>query len=309
MIAVTGAGGFIGSALVRRLIADGFEVTGLDNFISGRRENLEELSGNNRFRLIEQDITQPFDVPGELEGVYHLASIASPVFYWKHPVETLLSGALGTLRMLELAEARNTRLLLTSTSEVYGDPEVHPQTEDYRGNVDCTGPRSMYDESKRFAEALTVAFGNRGVNGAIVRIFNTYGPRMRPDDGRVVPAFISRALAGEDLEVHGDGTQTRSFCYVDDMVEGLVQVFNSDLSGPYNLGNPQETTIIELARIVVDLCGSPSGIRHIERPEQDPTRRCPDIGRVRSDIGWEPRVNLEEGLRKTIEYFRALRNR
>ena len=307
MIVVSGAAGFIGSALVRRLLEEGEEVLALDNFLSGSRRNLEPLLGEPRLRLLEHDVTNPLEVPGKVEGVLHLASLASPVFYRRHPVETLLSGALGTLNMLRLAAEKKARFLFTSTSEIYGDPEVHPQPEDYHGNVDPTGPRSMYDESKRFGEALTSAFGRRGVDAVIARIFNTYGPGMRADDGRVVPAFITRALAGRDLEVHGDGSQTRSFCYIDDMVEGLLLLFRSRLSGPFNLGNPEEVSILELARRIIRLCGSPSGIVHVERPPQDPGRRRPDISRIRRELGWQPRVPLDEGLRKTIEYYRAQR--
>lgn len=307
MIVVSGAAGFIGSGLVQRLLADGEEVLGFDNFISGRRENLGGALSKPKFRLAERDITEPLEVDGPVDGIFHLASIASPIFYWRYPVETLLSGALGTLRMLELAEKKGARLLYTSTSEVYGDPEVHPQTENYRGNVDPVGPRSMYDESKRFAEALVTAFRKRGVSAVIVRIFNTYGPGMRADDGRVVPAFITRALEGGDLEVHGDGSQTRSFCYIDDMIEGLVRAFRSDAEGPLNIGNPEEVTVLELARRTIELAGSSSGIRHVERPSQDPSRRCPDIALIKKSLGWQPRVPLDEGLKRTIEYFRALR--
>lgn len=305
MLVVSGAAGFIGSALARRLLADGEQVLGLDNFISGRLRNVEDLVKQPSFRLLEADITRPVEVAGAAEGVFHLASIASPVFYARYPLETLASGALGTLNMLQLAAAKGARLLLASTSEVYGEPAVHPQPEHYFGNVDPVGPRSMYDESKRFAEALTAAYGRTGLSTVIVRIFNTYGPGMRADDGRVVPAFITRALAGQPLLVHGDGKQTRSFCYIDDLVDGLLAVWRSAHAGPFNIGNPQETSVFDLARIVIRLCGSASRIEHVERPAQDPSRRCPDISRVSQLVGWRPRTPLEAGLLRTIEYFRA----
>jgi dTDP-glucose 4,6-dehydratase len=306
-IAVTGAAGFIGSHLVERLLADGHSVVGIDNLLTGRRENLGALPRGSDFELVERDCSEPLPdaaFRGTLGGVFHLASPASPVDYVEHPLETLRVGSEGTRNALELARAKGARFLLASTSEVYGDPEVHPQREDYWGNVNPTGPRSVYDEAKRFAEALASAYAREGlVSVRIARIFNTYGPRMRPRDGRVVSSFVCAALRGEPLEVYGDGSQTRSFCFVSDMAEGLVRLFESEAEGPVNLGNPEETTIAELAREVIELARSSSKIERRPLPEDDPRRRRPDITLARELLGWRPVVTRREGLSRTIEHF------
>ncbi|MHC4250166.1 MAG: UDP-glucuronic acid decarboxylase family protein [Planctomycetota bacterium] len=307
-LAVTGAAGFIGSHLVDRLLADGHEVVGVDNLVTGSRENLAHLDDDSRFELVEADVCAPLEHPsleGDLGGVYHLASPASPVHYLRLPLETLRTGSEGTRSALELARAKGARFLLASTSEVYGDPDVHPQREDYHGNVNPVGPRSVYDEAKRYAEALASAYAREGLcEVRIARIFNTYGPRMALDDGRALPEFIGAALRGEDIPVFGDGSQTRSFCYVSDLVDGLVRLCGSDLDGPVNLGNPVEITILELAREIIDLAGSSSGIAFRPLPEDDPRRRRPDIARAREGLGWEPRVERRDGLGRTIEDFR-----
>jgi dTDP-glucose 4,6-dehydratase len=302
---VTGGAGFLGMNLARSLMKRGDEVVVIDNLISGRRENVKDLEGKG-LKFIKGDVSKAVKVPGKVDGIYHLASIASPVFYQKYQVETLTVGARGTENVLEYAEKHKVRVLLSSTSEVYGDPLVHPQKEDYWGNVNPIGPRSMYDESKRYSEALAVAFRRQcNVDTAIVRIFNTYGLGMRPDDGRVVPTFIMQALAGKPITIHGDGSQTRSFCYVDDLITGLIAVFESKREGPYNLGNPKETTIRELAEMIIKVMKSRSKLRFVGRPQDDPERRLPDISRVKKDIGWEPHVGLEQGLLKTVEYFKS----
>jgi len=311
--AVTGAAGFIGSHLVDRLLADGHEVVGVDNLVTGSSANLAHLRGEGRFELVEADVCAPLDHPlleGDLDGVYHLASPASPVHYLRLPLETLRTGSEGTRNTLELARSKGARLLLASTSEVYGDPDVHPQREDYWGNVNPVGPRSVYDEAKRYAEALASACAREGLcDVRIARIFNTYGPRMALEDGRALPEFISAALRGEDIPVFGDGSQTRSFCYVSDLVDGLVRLWGADLEGPdaarpVNLGNPVEITILELAREVIDLTGSSSEIVFRPLPQDDPRRRRPDITRAREALGWEPRVERRDGLASTIEDFR-----
>lgn len=295
----------MGTNLANKLIATGHEVVIVDNLISGLQENVAGLDGG-KVLFIKADVSDPLEIPGRVDGVFHMASIASPVFYQKYQVETLTVGARGTENVLEYAIAHNTRVLITSTSEVYGDPLVHPQTENYWGNVNPIGPRSMYDESKRYTEALAVAYQRqRNADVALVRIFNTYGPGMRPDDGRVIPAFIMQAIHGQTLTIHGDGNQTRSFCYVDDMIAGLLGVFSSGRQGPYNLGNPSEVTIGELAALTVKLTGSTSGISYVARPVDDPQKRLPDITRAKDEIGWEPMVELEDGLARTIEYFRS----
>jgi len=307
---VTGAAGFIGSHLCERLLAEGHEVVGLDNFLTGSRRNLEELEGKPGFDFREHDVTEPFDVEPPVHGVFHLASAASPVMYMRYPVETLLAGSHGTRNALELARRHRARFLLASTSEVYGDPLEHPQRETYWGNVNPVGPRSCYDESKRFAEALTMAYHRRyGLRTTIARIFNTYGPRMQLDDGRVVPAFIDQALSGQPITVFGDGSQTRSFCYVTDLVDGLCRLIHSEERYPINLGNPHEMTILEFAELIRRLTGSQVPIRFQPLPQDDPKRRRPDISKARSILGWEPTTPIEEGLRRTIEYFRTLRAR
>jgi dTDP-glucose 4,6-dehydratase len=290
-----------------RLQAEGHTVLGLDNFQTGRARNLAHLTGDARFCLREQDVTQTFAVDGPVDLVLHMASLASPKDYLEHPIETLDVGSLGTRRMLDLALEKGARYLLTSTSECYGDPTVHPQVETYWGNVNPVGPRSCYDESKRFAEALTMAYHRvHGLRTTIARIFNTYGPRMKLDDGRVVPAFLDQALRGLPMTVFGDGSQTRSFCYVSDLVDGLYRLMSSDERYPVNLGNPREMTILEFAEEIRRLTGSASELSFRPLPEDDPRQRQPDIAKARALLGWEPRVSLGEGLARTVEYFREL---
>jgi dTDP-glucose 4,6-dehydratase len=304
---VTGAAGFLGSHLVDRLLAEGHTVTGLDNLITGRLENLAHLKGQRRFRFIRQDVSLPYGFRGPLDGVLHFASPASPPDYQRWPVETLMVGSYGTHRALALAHAKGARFFLASTSEVYGDPLSHPQAESYWGNVNPVGERSMYDEAKRFAEAMTSAWRrSHGVDTRIVRIFNTYGPRMRPRDGRVVSNFIVQALRGEPLTVYGDGSQSRSFCYVSDLVDGIYRLFLSDRCEPTNIGNPKEFTVGELAALVLEMTGSRSPIVRRPLPADDPKVRQPDITAARTVLGWEPRVPLREGLGRTIEYFRGV---
>ncbi|MBZ5728965.1 MAG: SDR family oxidoreductase [Acidobacteriia bacterium] len=306
-IVVSGAAGFIGSHLCDRLLAEGHAVVALDNFLTGSRGNLAHLRGHAAFRLIEQDITQPFAIEGALDAVVNLASPASPKDYLDYPIETLDVGSAGTRRMLELSLEKGARFLLTSTSECYGDPLVHPQVESYWGNVNPVGPRSCYDESKRFAEAVTMAYHRKhGVQSNIARIFNTYGPRMKLNDGRVVPAFLDQALRGEPLTIFGDGSQTRSFCYVSDLVDGLYRLMLSGERYPVNLGNPREMTILEFAEQIRRLTGARSAIVYQPLPEDDPKKRRPDIAKARALLGWEPRVSLEEGLKLTVAYFRGL---
>jgi len=287
-------------------------VAGLDNFLTGSRRNIGHLANEPRFEFHERDITQPFKIEGAVDAVVNAASPASPKDYLEHPIETLDVGSAGTRRMLELALAKGATFLTTSTSECYGDPLVHPQVESYWGNVNPVGPRSCYDESKRFAEALTMAYHRKhGVRTNIVRIFNTYGPRMKLDDGRVVPAFLDQALRGEAMTVFGDGSQTRSFCYVSDLVDGLCRLMMSDERYPVNLGNPRELTILEFAEKIRAMTGSKSAMEFRDLPEDDPKQRKPDISKARALLGWEPKVELEEGLRRTVEYFQgqaALRN-
>jgi dTDP-glucose 4,6-dehydratase len=305
-VIVSGAAGFIGSHMCDRLLAEGHTVVGLDNFLTGSERNLEHLAGQPRFRLVRHDVTLPLGLDNPIDAVIHMASPASPKDYLQHPIETLDVGSAGTRQMLEMARAYNAGFLLTSTSETYGDPLVHPQVETYWGNVNPVGPRSCYDESKRFAEALTMAFHRTyKMRTNIARIFNTYGPRMKLNDGRVVPAFLDQALRGEPMTVFGDGSQTRSFCYVSDLVDGLYRLMQSDERYPVNLGNPEEMTILEFAEHIRRLTSSKSGILHEPLPQDDPKQRKPDIGKARRILGWEPRVSLEDGLRQTIEYFRA----
>jgi len=289
-----------------RLLAEGHAVVGVDNFLTGAEQNITHLMGHPRFRFVSHDITQPLSVADPLDAVVNMASPASPKDYLEHPIETLDVGSAGTRNTLELARAKSARYLLTSTSECYGDPLVHPQVETYWGNVNPVGPRSCYDESKRFAEALTMAYHRtHGLRTNIARIFNTYGPRMKLDDGRVVPAFVYQALRGEPITIFGDGTQTRSFCYVSDLVDGLYRLMHSDEHYPVNLGNPDEMTILEFAERIRGLTGSSSPIVSRPLPEDDPRQRQPDISKARRLLNWEPRVPLEEGLRLTLDHFRG----
>jgi len=306
-VLITGAAGFLGSHLTDRFLADGHRVVGLDNFITGHPDNIAHLTGNPSFEFVRHNISTYTYIPGELDGVLHFASPASPIDYLELPIPTLKVGALGTHNALGLAKAKGARFFLASTSEVYGDPLVHPQPEGYWGNVNPVGPRGVYDEAKRFAEAMTMAYHRyHGMDTRIVRIFNTYGPRMRPRDGRVVSNFIVQAINGEPLTVYGDGSQTRSFCYVSDEVEGIYRLFMSGDSNPTNIGNPVEFTVRELAEMVLELTGSSAPIVEKPLPEDDPKVRRPDISRARGMLGWEPSVALREGLEETIRYFRSL---
>jgi len=306
-VLITGGAGFIGSHLCERFLADGDDVICMDNFLTGSPDNIAHLFANPRFSFIQQDVTNYIYVAGAVDAILHFASPASPVDYLEKPIQTLKVGSLGTHKALGLAKVKNARFLLASTSECYGDPLVHPQNEDYWGNVNPIGPRGVYDEAKRFAEAMTMAYHRtHGVQTRIVRIFNTHGPRMRLNDGRVVPNFAAQALRGEPITVYGDGSQTRSFCYVADLVEGIVRLLRSDYDkGPVNLGNPTETTILQFAEKIKALTGSKSEIVFRPLPVDDPKVRNPDITRARKLLGWEPKVGLEDGLRKTIEYFKG----
>ncbi len=304
-VLLAGAAGFLGSHLARRLLGEGYEVVGVDNLVTGTEENIAWLEEEPAFSLVTHDVSLPLQIEAKLDGVLHLASPASPADYLELPIETLEAGSLGTRNLLGLARRQGARFLLASTSEVYGDPEVHPQPEGYFGNVNPVGPRSVYDEAKRFAEALSMAHHRvHGLSVGIARIFNTYGPRMRPGDGRVVSNFLVQALAGEPLTIYGDGAQTRSFCYVDDLVEGLVRLFESDHSGVVNLGNPAEYTVAELAASVLDLVGGGSMLEYRPLPEDDPRVRCPDISTARRLLEWEPAVSLPEGLARTLPFLR-----
>lgn len=311
-ILITGAAGFLGSHLCERLIREGNEVVGMDNFITGSPENLAHLAGNPHFSFFRNDVSNFIFVPGSVDMVLHFASPASPnpaspLGYPNLPIQTMKAGALGTHNSLGVARANNAKFLLASTSEIYGDPEVHPQVETYWGHVDPIGLRSVYDEAKRFAEALTMAYHRfHGIDTRIVRIFNTYGPRMRLDDGRAIPNFIQQALRGEPITVYGDGLQTRSFCYVDDLVEGLYRLAMSDEHMPVNIGNPREITILEIAQMINEITGNSAGIitEPASRLGDDPQRRRPDITRAKEILGWEPAISLEEGLHKTIPYFK-----
>ena len=304
---ITGGAGFIGSHLCRRFLADGWSVVCMDNLLTGRLENVEDLFGQDGFRFVKHDVTSFIHVPEPLDAVLHFASPASPIDFERLPIQILKVGALGTHNALGLAMAKSARLLLASTSEVYGDPLLHPQPETYWGNVNPIGPRGVYDEAKRFAEAITMAYRRaHGVDTRIVRIFNTYGERMRPRDGRVVPALIGQALAGEPMTVFGDGSQTRSFCYVSDLIEGIYRLLLSDEPDPVNIGNPSELSVLEFARTIQKLTGTSSEIVYKPLPEDDPKIRQPDITRARTILGWEPKVKLEEGLSRTIDYFRHL---
>ncbi|MGH3775228.1 MAG: UDP-glucuronic acid decarboxylase family protein [Pseudonocardiaceae bacterium] len=302
---VTGGAGFLGSHLCERLLLEGYSVLCLDDLSTGSAANVAHLTEVGPFRLIRADVTDFVHVVGDVDAVLHFASPASPIDYLRMPIETLKVGSIGTLHTLGLAREKKARYLLASTSEAYGDPQVHPQPESYWGHVNPVGPRGVYDEAKRFAEAMTMAYRRaQGVDTAIVRIFNTHGPRMRPGDGRAVPTFIRQALAGEPLTVAGDGSQTRSIQYVDDLVEGCLRLLRSTLPGPVNIGNPYEVSIDELAVLIRDLAGSSSAIRYVPRPEDDPTVRQPDITLARRSLGWAPTIDLPDGLRRTIEWFR-----
>jgi len=304
-VLITGAAGFLGSHLCDRFLAEGHSVIGLDNFVTGHPDNIAHLNGNDRFEFIRHDISTFTHVAGELGGVLHFASPASPIDYLELPIQTLKVGSLGTHNALGLAKAKGARFFLASTSEVYGDPLVHPQSETYWGNVNPVGPRGVYDEAKRFAEAITMAYHTyHGVDTRIIRIFNTYGPRMRPRDGRVVSNFIVQALSGEPLTIYGDGSQTRSFCYVSDEVDGIYRLFMHGDHNPTNIGNPDEYTVKQLAELVVELTGTSAPIVYEPLPADDPKVRKPDIARARTMLGWEPTVHVRDGLARTIEYFR-----
>ena len=303
---VTGGAGFLASHLTDRLLSEGFRVIGIDNFITGSISNIEHLAGNGHYRFIKQDVTQYLFVDEPIEFVFHFASPASPIDYLEHPIPTLKVGSLGTHNALGLAKAKKARFLLASTSECYGDPLIHPQTEDYWGNVNPIGPRGVYDEAKRFAEAMTMAYHRyHNVDTKIVRIFNTYGPRMRLRDGRVVPAFIGQALTGQPLTIFGDGSQTRSFCYVSDLIDGIYRLALSDFHEPVNIGNPREMTIRQFAEEILRITGSQSKIETHPLPVDDPKVRQPNITRARKVLGWEPKVAFEEGIATTIDYFRT----
>lgn len=303
---VSGAAGFLGSHLSERLIERGWDVVGLDNLLTGRVDNLAGLLGREEFTFEHYDVTNFVHVSGPVDAVLHFASPASPVDYLEHPIKTMKVGALGTHNMLGLSLAKGARFFLASTSEVYGDPQVHPQTEDYWGHVNPVGPRGVYDEAKRFAEALTLAYHrSHGLDVRIVRIFNTFGPRLRPADGRVVSNFLVQAIRGEPLTVYGDGKQTRSFCYVDDEIRGIIGLLESDYVGPVNIGNPNEFTILELAEAVIDVTHSTSEVVFEDLPVDDPTQRKPDIGLATKLFGWQPEVQLREGLERTYDWYRA----
>lgn len=305
-VLVTGAAGFLGSHLTDRLLAEGHEVLGMDNFITGVPGNLAHLMGEQRFRFVPHNVSSFIFVEGPLDAVFHFASPASPIDYLKHPIPTLKVGSLGTHNALGLAKAKGARFFLASTSEVYGDPQVHPQPESYWGHVNPIGPRGVYDEAKRFGEAITMAYHRyHGLDTRIVRIFNTYGPRMRPDDGRVVSNFLVQAMRGEPITIYGSGEQTRSFCYVSDLIDGIYRLFLHGDAEPCNIGNPKEFTVRQLAEEVVKLTGSRSPIVMHPLPEDDPKQRQPDITRAKAMLGWEPVVPLAEGLRRTLEHFRA----
>ncbi|UKM65598.1 SDR family oxidoreductase [Flavobacteriaceae bacterium GSB9] len=306
-VLITGAAGFLGSHLSDRFINEGYYVIGMDNFITGDKKNLEHLVNHPHFEFIEHDITEFVRIEGKLDYILHFASPASPIDYLKIPIQTLKVGSLGTHNLLGLAKAKNARILIASTSEVYGDPLVHPQTENYYGNVNTIGPRGVYDEAKRFQESITMAYHRfHGLETRIVRIFNTYGPRMRLNDGRVIPAFIGQALRGEDLTVFGDGSQTRSFCYVDDQVEGIYRLLLSDYVYPVNIGNPHEITIKAFAEEIIKLTGTSQKIIYKELPENDPLQRQPDITLAKKILNWEPKIDRAKGMNTTYNYFKTL---
>ncbi len=307
-VLITGAAGFIGSHLCERFLREGHEVIGMDNFLTGTPENISHLFGNENFTFIKYDVTNFIYVEGDLDLILHFACPASPVDYLNHPIHTMKVDSLGTLHTLGLAKAKKARYVLASTSEIYGNPQVHPQPETYWGNVNPIGPRSVYDEAKRFSEALSMAYHREhGIDVRIARIFNTYGPRMRINDGRVVPNFIYQALTGKPITVYGDGSQTRSFCYIEDLVEGIYRLaVKEGIEGEvFNLGNPEEYTVLELAKLIKEITGSSSDIVFKERPEDDPDRRRPDISKAKRILGWEPKTPVREGLKKTIEWFRT----
>jgi len=307
-VVVTGGAGFLGSHLCDKLLNEGFEVVCIDNLITGDTDNIAHLSGNDHFSFVKHDVTDYIFLPGNVDYILHFASPASPVDYLQLPIQTLKVGSLGTHKALGLAKEKNARFLLASTSEVYGDPTIHPQSEDYWGNVNPIGPRGVYDEAKRFAEAITMAYQRyHGLETRIARIFNTYGPRMRKNDGRALPNFIHQALTGKPVTVFGDGTQTRSFCYITDQVDGLFKLLISDEDEPVNMGNPEEITVQEIAEEIVKLTGSKSNIVYEELPVNDPKVRQPDISKAKEKLGWKPMVSREEGLKKTIEYFKSLK--
>lgn len=304
-ILVTGGAGFLGSHLCEALLSEGHKVIAMDNQVSGQAENLSDVFYHDQFTYYEHDVTEFIHVPGDLDWVCHLASLASPVFYKEHPIKTLKVGAMGTHKTLGLAKEKDAKFLFTSTSEVYGDPEVNPQPEDYRGNVDPYGPRACYDESKRYGESLVRAYRDEhGLDVRVARIFNTYGPRMRTDDGRVIPTFIQQALEGEPLTIHGDGDQTRSFCYVSDLIDGLVALMRTDVQTPVNIGNPDERTIRDLAELILEATDSDSEITYEPRPPQDPDVRRPDLTKAKRELDWEPEVSLADGIERTLPYFR-----
>jgi len=303
---ITGGSGFIGSHLCRRFLADGWSVVCMDNLLTGRIENIEDLFGHDGFRFVKHDVTSFIHVPEELDAVLHFASPASPADFERLPIQILKVGALGTHNALGVAKAKRARFLLASTSECYGDPEVNPQPESYWGHVNPVGVRGVYDEAKRFAEAMTMAYYRyHGVEARIVRIFNTYGPGMRPDEGRMIPEFFMQALRGEDLTVFGDGLQTRSVCFVSDLVEGIVRLLGSDHVGPMNLGNPQELTVVRVAKLLLEITGGSGKLVHRDLPPDDPKVRRPDISLARRVLGWEPKIAPEDGLRRTLPYFVA----
>lgn len=303
-VLVTGGAGFLGSHLCDRMLAEGFKVLAMDNLITGSMENIEHLMGNEDFEFYHNDVSKYVHVPGELHYIFHFASPASPIDYLKMPIQTLKVGSLGTHNLLGLAKDKKARILIASTSEVYGDPLVHPQTEEYWGNVNPIGPRGVYDEAKRFQEAITMAYHTfHGLETRMVRIFNTYGPRMRLDDGRALPAFVGQALRGEDITVFGDGSQTRSFCYVDDLVEGIFRLMMSDYVYPVNIGNPDEITIKEFAEEIIRLTGTDQKIVYKPLPKDDPKQRKPDISRAKEILNWEPKYSRAEGLKPTLEFF------
>jgi len=306
-VLITGAAGFLGSHLCDRFIKEGFHVLGMDNLITGDLKNIEHLFKLENFEYYHHDVTKFVHVPGNLDFILHFASPASPIDYLKIPIQTLKVGALGTHNLLGLAKEKNARILIASTSEIYGDPLVHPQTEEYFGNVNTIGPRGVYDEAKRFQESITMAYHRfHGVETRIARIFNTYGPRMRLNDGRVIPAFMGQAIRGEDLTVFGDGSQTRSFCYVDDEIEGIYRLLMSDYSDPVNIGNPNEITISDFAEEIIKLTGTTQKVIYKDLPQDDPMQRQPDISKAKEILGWEPKVGREEGMKKTYEYFKSL---
>jgi dTDP-glucose 4,6-dehydratase len=306
-VLITGAAGFLGSHLCDRFIQDGFKVIGMDNLITGNLKNIEHLFGNPQFEFHKHDVSKYIHVPGELHYILHFASPASPIDYLKIPIQTLKVGSLGIHNCLGLARAKGARLLIASTSEVYGDPTVHPQPESYWGNVNPVGPRGVYDEAKRFQEAMTMAYHTyHGLETRIVRIFNTYGPRMRLNDGRVLPAFVGQALRGEDLTIFGDGSQTRSFCYVDDLIEGIVRLLFSEHAQPVNIGNPDEITIAQFAEEIIALTGTTQKVIYKDLPIDDPKQRQPDITKARALLNWEPQIDRAEGLKRTYAYFKSL---